>query len=301
MAYLKINGFHTATSGRSEGIGAFLHDVDHAGVPFFAYCVDGTTSLIDAQNIMQHSSEPHHAVFRRSHFPHNQGGSDVPNYEEPADVAAERQWRSHRTRWPGDLDPALIHSETVNELRKEVEWADWIGEFCYQTGLLALRDGFKWCGPGYSAGTPDEGAWETPAMLKFLDLCQRYPDRLAVALHEYSLSTHDIWRGDGNLIGRFQQLVAACERHAIAPPTIFFTEWGWAERDVPDVNIALQHILEVGELYAQYPTVKGAAIWGLDGGWGSLDVQTARLITPLKNLLVTARYPDPAGPPPAAH
>ncbi len=38
MAFLKINGFHTSTTGRSEGIGDFLRDVDAAGVPFFACC-----------------------------------------------------------------------------------------------------------------------------------------------------------------------------------------------------------------------------------------------------------------------
>ncbi|MFN2246873.1 MAG: hypothetical protein ACK2U4_07135 [Candidatus Promineifilaceae bacterium] len=148
MATLKVNGFHTSTTGRSEGIGQFLRDVDAAGVPFFAYCVDGTTSLVDAQNIMKNSRVAHHAVFRQSYFPHNQGGSDVPDYEKDPQTAAREQWESHRARWPEELDPGLIYRETVNELRKEVKWADWIGKFCYYTGLYALRDGFKWCGPG---------------------------------------------------------------------------------------------------------------------------------------------------------
>jgi hypothetical protein len=293
MATLRINGFHTSTTGRSEGIGQFLLDVDSAGVPFFAYCVDGTTSLVDAQKIMKYSSVAHHAVFRQSYFPFNQGGSDVPDYMEDPETAARKQWDSHRDRWPSDLDPALIYGETVNELRKEVEWANWIGEFCYHTGLFALRDGFKWCGPGYSAGTPDEGAWETPGMLKFLDLVQRNPDKLAVALHEYSLTTSDIWNGGGGLIGRFRQLIDACKKHQIEPPPIFFTEWGWTHNRIPEPEQAMKDILEVGELYAQYPSIKGSAIWALDGGWNSLAVQTARLMDPLEKALIQTRYPDP--------
>ncbi len=297
MAYLKINGFHTSTTGRSEGIGQFLKDLDAAGVPFFACCVDGTTSLVDAQQIMAGSRVAHHAVYRQSYFAHNQGGSDVPNYDEDPAVAARKQWESHRARWPKELDPALIYGETVNELRKEVEWADWIGEFCYHTGLLALRDGFKWCGPGYSAGTPDEGAWETPGMLKFLDLVQRHPRDLAVALHEYSLTTGDIWNGEGGLMGRFVQLIETCGHYKIEPPPIFFTEWGWTHNRVPEPEKAMQDILEVGALYAKYPSVKGTAIWALDGGWNSLAVQTARLMEPLRNLLLKTRYPDPEVPP----
>jgi hypothetical protein len=293
MAFLKINGFHTGTTGRSNGIGDFLREVDAAGVPFFAYCADGTTSLVDAQEIMRNSDVPHNAVFRRTTFPHNQGEHSVPDYNESPQEAARKQWISHRDRWPKELDPSLIYGETVNELRKEVEWADWIGEFCYHTGLLALQNGFKWCGPAYSTGTPDEGAWETPGMLRYLDLCQQHPDRLAISLHEYSLSTKDILIGDGKLVGRFRLLIDACKKHNIKPPDIFFTEWGWTERNIPRVRTAKKHILEAGKLYAQYPAIKGAAIWALSGGWGKLDRNTHRLMEPLKQLLIETRYPDP--------
>jgi GH25 family lysozyme M1 (1,4-beta-N-acetylmuramidase) len=302
MAFLKVNGFHTAAAGsRTDGIGDFLRQVDAAGVPFLAYCVGGTASLIDAQNIMRRSSVPHNAIFRQDVFPHNQGGDDVPDYNKPPKQAAQEQWESHVARWPSELDPALIWGETVNELRKEVEWADWIGEFCYETGLLAVASGRKWCGPGYSAGTPDEGAWETPGMLKFLRLCAAHPDQVGVALHEYSLEPEDLWHNKGYHIGRFTQLIAACERHGIAPPTIFFTEWGWGERAIPgNRQDALDEILEVGELYAKYPSVKGAAIWALDNGWGGLADQVHGLMEPLAQLLTTTRYPDPVTTKPPA-
>jgi hypothetical protein len=107
------------------------------------------------------------------------------------------------------------------------------------------------------------------------------------------LSTKDIMNGDGYLIGRFRQLVDACKKHNIKTPDIFITEWGWTERKIPRVGTAKKHILEVGQLYAQYPAVKGAAIWALSGGWGTLDKQTSRLMEPLKQLLIETRYPDP--------
>jgi murein DD-endopeptidase MepM/ murein hydrolase activator NlpD len=294
MTYLKINGFHTGAAGsRTDGIGKFLNDVDAVGVPFLAYCVGGTASLMDAQQIMKRSSVPHNAIFRQDRFPHNQGGGDVPDYNKPPKQAAQEQWESHVARWPKELDPALIWGETVNELRKEVEWADWIGEFCYETGLLALRDARKWCGPGYSAGTPDEGAWETPGMLKFLRLCAEHPDQVAVALHEYSLEPEEIWHNEGYHIGRFEQLIEVCERRKIKPPTIFFTEWGWGERAIPkSKSAALNQIMEVGELYAKYPSIKGAAIWALDGGWGGLAEQVHALMEPLTDLLTNVRYED---------
>jgi hypothetical protein len=130
-------------------------------------------------------------------------------------------------------------------------------------------------------------------MLRFLDLCQQHPDRLAVAVHEYSLSTKDIMNGDGNLVGRISLLIEACEKHNIKTPDIFITEWGWTERNIPRVNTAKKHILQAGEVYAKYPAIKGAAIWALSGGWGTLDKQTARLMQPLKELLIETRYPDP--------
>jgi hypothetical protein len=88
-------------------------------------------------------------------------------------------------------------------------------------------------------------------------------------------------------------LVDACAKHNIKTPDIFITEWGWTERKIPRVGKAKQHILEAGKLYAEFPAVKGAAIWALSGGWGSLDKQTARLMDPLKQLLIETRFPDP--------
>lgn len=296
--FLSINGFHTGVAGRFDGIGDFLYDLDAAGVPFFAKCVDGTTSLLDAQRIMRASRVPHHAVFRRAHFPHNQGGSDVPDYTLSPAEAARRQWEAHVAQWPPELDPTLIFGETVNELRREVAWADWIGEFCYHTALLALAQGWKWCGPGFAAGTPDEGAWETPGMRKFLRLAAAHPQQLAIALHEYSYDADDILAGGGRLVGRVSDLADACAAQGIRPPTVFFTEWGWNERGVPGVETALAHIRQAGALYARYPNIKGAAIWALDGGWGDLAQQAHRLMQPLKRLLIETRDHEADAPPP---
>jgi len=298
MAFLKVNGFHTGVTGKPDGIGDFLRAVDAAGVPFFAYCASGTTSLIDAQEIMRSSDVSHNAVFRRVRFPHNQGGYDVPDYNLEPREAAILQWESHRDRWPSDLDPNLIYGETVNELRKEVEWADWIGEFCYETAVLALNEGWKWIGPGYSTGTPDEGSWDTPGMQKFLRIASENRGRIGVALHEYSLDQDDITYNLGFHVGRFRFMNESCLRHGFKPPNVFFTEWGWGERNIPSAEEAIKQIIDIGALYAQYSNVKGAAIWALDGGWGTLHEQTHKLMKPLEEALIETRYNDPVDPDP---
>lgn len=295
MTYLKINGFHTQISGRAEGIGQFLRDLDAARVPFFAYCVDGTTSLVDAQNIIKKSDVEHNAMFRRATFPHNQGGTDVPDYNFDPKLAAARQWASHVEQWPRELDPAIVWGETVNELDgNDLARADWIGEFCHETARLALESGRKWGGPGFASGTPDLLAWETPGMLKFLALAAKHPDRLAVTLHEYAYSDEDIMNGDGFLVGRFRFLLQACKRHNIPAPTIFFTEWGWNERSIPATGTAIEHIRRAGELYAQYPSVKGAAVWTLGGGWGDIANKVHGLMPGLQKALIETRYGEPA-------
>lgn len=299
--YGKINGFHAAINAHAQGIGDFFRALDAAEVPFLAKCVGGAATIFEAQEITKRSKVPHVIVFRQDQFPHNQGGTDTPDYTRDPREAAREQWRSHKARWPRELDPAIVYSEIINEPRKEAEWGEWIGAFCHEAASLAVADGWRLCAPGYSAGTPEPEAWERPSMLAFLRLVASRPDLLAVALHEYSFTT-DHLLGDGSLVGRFTALLDACARHGLPSPPIIFTEWGWAERDVPDPETAVAHIDQANAFLANYPSVRGAAIWALDAGWGSLGQKTQRLIAPLADLLVRTRYPvvtPPALPEPA--
>ena len=120
-------------------------------------------------------------------------------------------------------------------------------------------------------------------MLQFLALAGQYPDRLAVALHEYSYMTSSIGNAYPYLVGRFQTLFDVCDDHNIPRPTVLITEWGWEYQHVPTPSAALEDIAWASWLYAAYPQVRGAALWSLstDATFGSVDDEAQQLIAPL--------------------
>jgi hypothetical protein len=159
---------------------------------------------------------------------------------------------------------------------------------------LALAGGYRWAALGWSSGEPEPYHWESQAMLDFLRLVSLHPDRLAIALHEYSYAESNIGNQYPHLLGRFQALFDACDRHGIARPTVLITEWGWESEHVPDPVNALIDIQWAAWLYAAYPQVRGAAIWYLGGGFGGIANQAQLLISPLRDYSLSnyfAYYP----------
>ncbi len=301
-------GFHTSVGGNPRGIGDHLRAIDQANIPFFIKAADSMTGLADAQQIIAargNNDIGHTLVFRRSiPGPTGEppsGAADVPDYTKEPEAAAADHWQWHRDNLPSDLDPKLVWIETINELRKEVEWADWIGKFAFFTGQMALADGYKFSAFGYSTGTPDVGAWETDGMLQYLELCQQHPDTLSVALHEYSLKVDDIWFLRGDHVGRFQKLFDACDKHHLKRPKVLMTEWGWTHERVPDSDTAIRHLREVGEFYARYPEILGGAIWYLGPQFGGIANFAQKLIEPVTQFTLVHRFevPDEIETPPA--
>lgn len=304
MARLKFD-FHTAVGGNPTGIGDFRRALDEAGIPFFAKSADGMP--YEAQKIARDSDAPHTVVFRRSVVPEGaspppSGNPDVPDYNKPPYEAAVEHWEWHRKWFPPELDPAITWVETINEVDKNR--SEWLAKFAIHTAALAIAAGYKWAAFGWSTGEPEPEHWEGPHMLDFLRLVADNPDKLAIALHEYSLEVADIWNGrtaDGthNLIGRFEYLHEVCDRHGIARPPIMITEWGWTLNDVPGPDKAMADYLEVGKLYAQYPNILGAATWYLGPGYGGIADKAQKLIAPLTTLTLNTEFPDPEpGPDP---
>ena len=298
-AFNKI-GFHTSIGGNPSGIGDHLRTLDKANIPFFIKAADSMTGLFDAQQIIKargNNNIGHTLVFRRSipgaHGQPPSGAADVPDYNKEPEAAAADHWRWHRDNLPTDLDPKLVWVETINELRKEVSSSDWIGKFACFTGQMAMADGYKFSAFGYSTGTPEEGAWETDGMLQYMEMCQQHPDQLSVALHEYSLQVDNIWFMRGDLIGRFQKLFDTCDKHHIKRPKVLITEWGWTHERVPDPQTAIQHIREVGELYAKYPEVLGGAIWYLGPSFGGIANFAQKLIKPVTDFTLQHRFEVP--------
>lgn len=267
-------GFHVGMGGNLEGLSDWMRELDAAGVPIILKSADNAGPLYEAQQLAQQSGVPHILIYRRTGPEY-----DVPNYSLPPREAARQHWARHTAVFPPELDKNLVWLETINEVDKNR--ADWLADFALETARLALRDGYKWAAFGWSGGEPEPWQWRTPKMRQFLHFVGQYPDQLAIALHEYSFTTHQVGVGYPYLVGRFQLLFQACDDYGLNRPTVFITEWGWEYQNVPEPSRALADIHWAANLYAAYPEVKGAAIWYLGGWFGEIHHQTQKLIRPV--------------------
>lgn len=288
-------GFHAGINGTMEGLEEWMRQLDAAGVPFFIKTADNAEPVYIAQELMKQSGVPHTLVYRKA-----AGGDDynVPFYDLPPEEAAQIHWQKHIEAFPPELDPALVWLETINEVDKNR--SEWLAQFALATAQLALRDGYKWAAFGWSSGEPEPADWQSPAMLEFLRLAAANPDRIAIALHEYSYLVDDIGHEYPYKIGRFLELFRICDQYGIPRPTVLITEWGWTYEEVPEPEQALRDIEWANRLYAPYPQVKGAAIWFLGGeaggDYGSISVMTQRLIRPLTTYSLQHYFTAPLPP-----
>ena len=329
--YLKFC-FHTG----SGGIGypkENLTALNARGIPFGAKATDAMP--YDAQEIARaNPAIPNTVIFRRSVVtavsgPAPSGNPDVPQYDLPPQQAAINHWAWHRANLPPELDPAITWVETINEpaqefvfseneedkareiplfglrsiyQRSDGRWVvtngEWLAKFALETAYLTMKDGYRWAAFGWGPGEPETAVWHGAHMVEFLLFAGRFPERVAVALHEYSLTTDDITAGDGWLVGRFLKLYAACDDNEIPYPTTMITEWGWTLNSVPDWGKAKADYLEIGELYAAFPTIRLAAVWALNTGWGGIAVEAQKHIGPLQDLTMTTTFEDVIEPPP---
>jgi PKD repeat protein len=280
LAHVKI-GFHVGPAGNANGLGDWMRCLDAAGVPFFIKSADSAGQIWEAAQLKAASGVPHVLVYRKSI---GDGWSwDVPDYNKNPYDAALEHWQRQRDEFPPELEQYkhLIWLETINEVDKNR--SEWLGEFAYHTALIAMEQGFNWAGFGWSSGEPEREHWEGPWMQKFLQLAGQYPDRVAVALHEYSYVQENLDRLYPHLVGRFQMLFDVCDANGIPRPTVVVTEFGWVYDDIAD---SVQQAMEVdlpwaAELYAQYPQVLGASIWYLGPGFGSIANKAQQLIAPV--------------------
>lgn len=294
LAFSKI-GFHVTFLEEKGVLDRWMQDLDAAGIPFFLKTVDNAEPLFEAQQLAQESGVPHTLVFRAT------GG--VPDYSLPPEAAAQEHWELHRALFPPELDPELVWVETINEVDKN--HSAWLAEFALETARLAMADGFRWAAFGWAPGEPEPEDWEHPAMLEFLRVAGENPDRVAIALHEYSLDAED---GDGlqelypYRLGRFLQLFDVADRHNIPRPTVLVTEFGWEYNNIPPSEQAMAELAWAARLYGSYPQVKGAAIWNLGAGccFGSVSQEVHQLIDPVRRFNLTTSYTIPRLPEQAA-
>ncbi len=269
LAHVKI-GFHLGPGGNARGLGDYLRGLADAGVPAVVKSADAYGACAEALR----ASPDHVTVFRMSG-----GDLELPDYDLPPDVAAEEHWARVLAALPPEFDKRTW-LEVMNEPDKGR--ADWLGHCAHRLAELALRDGYRLAAFGWSSGEPERGHWETPGMQAFLSLAAEHPERVAVALHEYSYSVDHIANQYPGLVGRFQMLFQVCDALGIDRPTVLITEWGWEAERVPAAEQAMEDIAWASQLYAAYPQVRGAALWYLGSGYGGIADQAQRLILPMR-------------------
>jgi hypothetical protein len=253
--------------------------------------VDNAQPLYFAQQLRQASGVPHVLVYRKA-----SGGDhyNVPDYNLPPEQAALEHWQRHIEAFPPELDPNIVWLETVNEVDRTR--SEWLAQFSLATARLSLAQGYRWAAFGWSSGEPEPEHWQSPAMLEFLRLVGANPDRLAIAIHEYSYTEENIWDAYPYKVGRFLELFRICDQYGIPRPTVLITEWGWTYERVPSPEQAMRDIAWAARLYAPYPQVKGAAIWFLGSGYSQIANEAQRLIQPLLVYTLTNYFVAPPGP-----
>jgi hypothetical protein len=240
---------------------------------------------------------------------------DVPNYSLSPEESARDHWHMTKKHLPTELLVDNYHKsqvwlEVINEVDKNR--ADWLGFFGVEIAKIAYQEGYKVALFGWSSGEPEDHHWREPGMVRFLEHAALNPDRLAVALHEYSYSD-DIWDGytiddmdqvEYWKVGRFTRLFDVCDDLGITRPTTLITEWGWHATSIPDdtddfiVPVHTQ-IEQVGKFYDQYPEVKMAGLWYLGGGYSNIANSAQRLIAPVGVMALEwedLKPPEPPGP-----
>lgn len=288
LAFVKI-GLHTGGGGNRNGLGDWMRILDRAGVPFFLKSVDDSGPLVEAQQIVRASDVPHTLVFRRSGDEY-----DTPDYDLAPEEAARLHWQLHMEAFPPELDPSLIWIETINEVDKNR--SEWLARFALETAGLALADGYRWAAFGWASGEPEITDWQAPSMQAFLRLAAANPDRLAIALHEYSYTRDDIAHDYPFKVGRFQRLFQVTDQMGIPRPTVLITEWGWEYQEIPGPGQAMRDIAWAAGMYAPYPEIKGAAIWYLGGGYADLADRVQPLIRPLTHYALGNYFVVPLPP-----
>lgn len=289
LAYNKI-GFHVTFLEDRDELDPYMQRLDKEGVPFFLKSVDNAEPLYKAQELMKQSGVPHTLVYRSTLY-------DVPDYSMDPVAAAEAYWELEKAIWPPELDPDRVWLETMNEPDKTR--AEWLAQFSLRTAQLALRDGYRWAALGWASGEPEPDDWESPAMLDLLRLIAANPDRLAIALHEYSYVAENIGHEYPYKIGRFMELFRVADEHGIPRPTVLITEWGWTYDHIPPEPLAMQDVAWAASLYGAFPEVLGAAIWNLgklDGLLLPLNTQVQDLVDNMLAISLDSYFVAPAPP-----
>jgi murein DD-endopeptidase MepM/ murein hydrolase activator NlpD len=255
-------GFHIAANcGGCQGISEMWRKLDDADIPFAVY------SANDAGVIAQASEYPNATLVYRDV---EASTVDPAHHGMDAAAAAKVYWQRTKERMPAEIH--ALKDRVWIELLNEPSRADarFIGGLMVEMAQLAVAEGWRVMGPGWSSGEPEEEDWLLDTWKVYLRLCAANPNRVALSLHEYSYD-NDIHRWEWYLIGRFRYVHDACDRLGIAYPRIFVTECGWTLNSMPGDAQAKIDIDWLAKLYAE-SGIECAMLWTLQSGKGNGDL-----------------------------
>jgi murein DD-endopeptidase MepM/ murein hydrolase activator NlpD len=253
--------------------------------------------------------------------------------EEAAHIAwkefVKARWNNYKQVIPLDVNPAITAVSIENE---QAGWLGWKQEFdtkpalgsipgftgwgdcegwqAYYTAVEMLKESHPWryFAFAYSAGLPEYGVWKQPGMKIYLELCEKYPDRFGIALHEYSLHDNLFWDATfgksptdaiGHHVFRFKHLFNACDQMGIKRPRVQITEFGYHQNKLaPSEETTKQQLLQAAEVYAHYPEIELVALWTASNSWKPVNTQVESLIPYMKKQASTQVWDIEEAPPP---
>lgn len=263
-------GFHVGVGGNRDGIGEYFSQLNAANIPIFLKSVDDYGVCLEVQSL----GDEHTTIFRKTGYPY-----ELPDYSLDPAVAASSHWNLIKNDLPSEFDKRTW-LEIINEPDKSRN--EWLARFMYEAGLLALKDGYRLCGPSWATGEPEVDDWS--AWDDYLGLCATHPESIGIALHEYSLDDN-IRASSPYLVGRYSFLFDYCIESNIPLPNVLITEWGWHATSIP-LYRAEEDVSWANGLY-QHPRIIGAAIWFLGAGFGGIAEETQQLIQPVTELALS--------------
>ena len=304
QVYNKV-GFHGGSGAGMTGLmDKYVHPVNAAGIPAVVKSVNNAGVAVEVAQAGIDAGVNNQVILRFVGHPI----PDNPTYDIPPEQAAEAHWFDHIKR-KLDVSPELlpykdyIWIEIINEA-DHLRWGSHVCQWATRLAQLANADGWKAVLLGANAGTPEPEHWLEPGAVEFLRYAGERPDTVAISIHEAKAP----WPIDTpildlvpHMVGRFKYIFDACDSHGIPHPTVFVSEWAWAYRKMPEsLDDAMQDVRDMAEFYAQFPQVRGVFLWNLTAGpeWGDLPRRLNKLIEPLGQYTLTARFPDVVAPPP---
>lgn len=256
----------------------------------------------------------------RSSIVQNGFDPNTPNYTaNPESEAIRMLAHKYIVLWPPELNRSRIWLKDTNEIRTQDNpgdaWYDdlapgeWWGRYAKAAAEYAVQNNYRVVLLNPSSGDHTEEFWTQPSMLTFLEYAIDYRENITVGLHEYSYVPSNLFALPGNdsatldellaapassrKIGRFVLLLDICQEHFGDWPTLYFSEWGWAERDIPSVDPAIEQISQATQLLygPYYNYIRGFGLWYLGTNFGDIiPAKTNALLLPTADIAINSPF-----------